>query len=106
MARLLPGSRSTVTTVTAVVKSPRALRNSDDESEEVGILEVFEDTILGARKAKQWFRAKNALSVILDEHRDLKRGESSWRGKSRLWAERERKAPGWRIAWRKLVSTF
>src|SRR5947208_1327090 len=58
MPWILPGSRSTVTTVTPVVKWPRALRNSNDESEEVGILEVFEDTILGARKAKQWFRAK------------------------------------------------
>jgi len=28
------------------------LRNSEDESEDVGILEVFEDTILAAGKAK------------------------------------------------------
>src|SRR6266481_8272541 len=56
MPWILPGSRSTVTTVTPVVKWPRALRNSDDESEEVGILEVFEDTILAAGKAKQRVR--------------------------------------------------
>src|SRR5260370_40782565 len=32
MPWILPGSRSTVTTVTPVEKWPRALRNSDDES--------------------------------------------------------------------------
>src|SRR5229473_6912976 len=53
MPWILPGSRSTVTTVTPVEKWPRALRNSEDESDGVGILEVFEDTILGAGKAKQ-----------------------------------------------------
>ena len=53
MPWIFPGSRSTVTTVTPVVKWPRALRNSNDESKEFGILEVFEDTILGAGKAKQ-----------------------------------------------------
>src|SRR5882762_11871796 len=53
MPWILPGSRSTVTMVTPVVKWPRALRNSNDESEEVGILEVFEDTILAAGKAKR-----------------------------------------------------
>ena len=59
MPWILPGSRSTVTTVTPVVKWPRALRNSNDESEEVGILEVFEDTILSAGKAKQRIRIGN-----------------------------------------------
>ena len=53
-----------VTTVTPVVKWPRALRNSNDESEEVGILEVFEDTILGARKAKRRIRIGDEVTRI------------------------------------------
>src|SRR5260370_133299 len=53
MPWILPGSCSTVTTVTPVANRPIALRNSDDESAEVGIWEVFEDTILGAGKAKR-----------------------------------------------------
>src|SRR5437667_790447 len=64
MPWILPGSRSTVTTVTPVVKWPRALRNSDDDSEEVGILEVFEDTILGTRKAKWRARIENEVMAI------------------------------------------
>src|SRR5882762_1741622 len=64
MPWILPGSRSTVTTVTPVVKWPSALRNSDDESEEVGILEVFEDTILAAGKAKRRVRIGIALPAI------------------------------------------
>src|SRR5229473_6293883 len=53
MPWILPGSRSTVITVTPVVKWPRALRNSDGESGGGGILEVFEDNILGAGKGKR-----------------------------------------------------
>ncbi len=53
-----------MTTVTPVVKWPRALRNSDDEIEEVGILEVFEDTILGARKAKRRIRIADEVTGI------------------------------------------
>src|SRR5260370_34726131 len=60
MPWILPGSRSTVTTVTPVEKWPRALRNSDDESGGVGILEVFEDTIVGTGKAKRQIRVVNA----------------------------------------------
>src|SRR5713226_8551662 len=56
MPWILPGSSSTVITVTPVVKWARALRNSNGESDGVGILEVFEDTILGAGKAKRRIR--------------------------------------------------
>src|SRR5258708_40312193 len=64
MPWILPGSCSTVTTVTPVANRPIALRNSDNESEEVGILEVFEDTILGAGKAKQCVRTGNGVAAI------------------------------------------
>src|SRR5260370_24334272 len=64
MPWILPGSCSTVTTVTPVANRPIALRNSDNESEEVGILEVFEDTILGAGKAKQCVRMGNSVAAI------------------------------------------
>src|SRR5437016_2925323 len=64
MPWILPGSRSTVTTVTPVVKWPRALRNSNDESEEVGIWEVFEDTILATGKAKWRVHIRNAWQAI------------------------------------------
>src|SRR5260370_1600705 len=64
MPWILPGSCSTVTTVTPVANRPIALRNSDDESEEVGIWEVFEDTILGAGKAKRWIRMGNSVAAI------------------------------------------
>src|SRR6266851_5513167 len=64
MPWILPGSRSTVTTVTPVVKWPSALRNSKDESGGGGILEVFEDTILGAGKAKRRIRIVNAQAAI------------------------------------------
>src|SRR5260370_7242936 len=64
MPWILPGSCSTVTTVTPVANRPIALRNSDNESEEVGIWEVFEDTILGAGKAKQCVRMGNSLAPI------------------------------------------
>src|SRR6266481_4297624 len=93
MPWILPGSRSTVTTVTPVEKWPRALRNSIVESDGVGILEVFEDTILGAAKAKR---------RPFERRRDLKRGEDSWRERSRYWAEQERKVPDWPIAWQRL----
>src|SRR5258708_3053090 len=64
MAGVLAGWGSTVTTVTPVANRPIALRNSDDESEEVGIWEVFEDTILGAGKAKRWIRMGNSVAAI------------------------------------------
>src|SRR5260370_14122415 len=97
MPWILPGSRSTVTTVTPVVKWPRALRNSDDESEEVGILEVFEDTILGAGKAKQ--RTKRRIAAAIRRIGAIRNGaESLWRERSGYWAEQEPKAPGLRIA--------
>src|SRR5260370_27512529 len=64
MPWILPGSCSTVTTVTPVANRPIALRNSDNESEEVGIWEVFEDTILGAGKAKQCVRMGNSVAAI------------------------------------------
>src|SRR5260370_35093428 len=63
MPWILPGSCSTVTTVTPVANRPIALRNSDNESEEVGIWEVFEDTILGAGKAKQCVRMGNSVAA-------------------------------------------
>src|SRR5260370_35308641 len=53
MPWIFPGSRSTVTTVTPVVKWPSALRNSNGVSRGVGIFEVFEDTILRTGKAKR-----------------------------------------------------
>src|SRR6266851_31861 len=56
MPWILPGSRSTVITVTPVVKWPRALRNSNGESGGHGILEVFEDTLLGGGRANRRFR--------------------------------------------------
>src|SRR5260370_32550610 len=61
---ILRGSCSTVTTVTPVANRPIALRKSDNESEEVGIWEVFEDTILGAGKAKQCVRMGNSVAAI------------------------------------------
>src|SRR6266852_618942 len=64
MPWILPGSRSTVTTVTPVVKWPRALRNSNEVSCGVSILEVFEDTILGAGKAKRRIRIGNEAAAI------------------------------------------
>src|SRR5437016_4306313 len=104
MPWIFPGSRSTVTTVTPVVKWPRASRNSNDESEEIGIVEVFEDTILGAGKAKQRIRI-GECGGDSNERRDLERGEHSWRERSRFWAERGRKAPGLRFAWQRLANT-
>src|SRR5258708_27265423 len=47
MPWILPGSRSTVTTVTPVEKWPRALRNSRDESGGGGVFVGFLDYILG-----------------------------------------------------------
>src|SRR6266403_5432423 len=85
MPWILPGSRSTVTTVTPVENWPSALRNSRVVSGEIVIFEVFEDTILNGGKAKR---------------RRIDRSEGSWREKSRYWGERERKAPGWPIAGR------
>src|SRR6266550_2754435 len=64
MPWILPGSRSTVTTVTPVVKCPRALRNSNAVRCGVSILEVFEDTILGAGKAKRRIRIGNEVAAI------------------------------------------
>src|SRR5260370_41155357 len=64
MPWMLPGSRATVITVTPVVKWPRALRNSNDESGGVGILEVFEDTIPGAGKAKRRSRMGCGATTI------------------------------------------
>src|SRR5882762_2466491 len=64
MPWILPGSRSTVTTVTPVEKWPRALRNSDGESDGVGIWQVFEDTILGAGKAKRRKRVGCGTATI------------------------------------------
>src|SRR5467141_3992924 len=63
MPWILLGSNSTVTTVTPVVKWPSALRNSNAVSCGVGILEVFEDTILGAGKAKRRIRVGNAAAA-------------------------------------------
>jgi len=83
----------------------RALRNSEDESEDVGILEVFEDTILAAGKSEVASSYRNCLAGNSLEQRDWKWGEHSWREKSRFWAERARKAPGSHIAWRRPVST-
>jgi hypothetical protein len=64
MPWILPGSNSTVTTVTPVVKWPSALRNSNVVRCGVSILEVFEDTILGAGKAKWRIRIANAVAAI------------------------------------------
>src|SRR5882762_7887623 len=89
MPWILPSSRSTVTTVTPVENWPSALRNSRVVSGEIVILEVFEDTISGGGKAKR-------------EQKDW--SERIWREKSRFWGERERKAPGWRIAGQRPVS--
>src|SRR2546421_8762727 len=98
MPWILPGSRSTVTTVTPVAKWPRALRNSDDESEEVGILEVFEDTILGALNAKQRIRIGNAAAIRMTcairngaNHHGAKDRDSGRNGSRRL---RARVSPG------------
>src|SRR6266478_7753377 len=94
MPWILPGSRSTVMTVTPVVKWPRALRNSIDESEEVGILEVFEDTILAAGKAKRRVRIGIAwpairLSSVIGNGVNIhgaKDRDSRWNGSRRLRA--------------------
>src|SRR5712664_4473288 len=88
MPWILPGSRSTVTTVTPVVKWPRALRNSNAVSCGVGILEVFEDTILGAGKAKQ--RKMRRIAAAIRMTGAIRNGaELLWRERSRFWAERE-----------------
>src|SRR6266702_828886 len=101
MPLIVPGSRSTVTTVTPVVKWPSALRNSNGVSRGVGIFEVFEDTILRTGKEKR--RMPTEIADVYDRgaSRNPERSEESWREKSRYWEERERKAPGWRTAWRK-----
>src|SRR5260370_40058613 len=53
MPWILPGSRSTVTTVTPVEKWPRALRNSDDESGGGGGVVVFFVIIRGRGEGKR-----------------------------------------------------
>src|SRR6266446_4691591 len=99
MPWIFPGSRSTVTTVTPVVKWPSALRNSNRLSRDVGIFEVFEDTILRTGKAKR--RMPTEIADVYDRgaSRNPERSEESWREESRYWEERERKAPRWRTAW-------
>src|SRR6266571_1026080 len=83
MPWIFPGSRSTVTTVTPVVKWPRALRNSNGVSRGVGIFEVFEDTILRTGKAKR--RMPTEIAGVYDRgaSRNPKRSEESWRDFSR-----------------------
>src|SRR6266436_66106 len=78
MPWILPGSRSTVTTVTPVENWPSALRNSRVVSGEVVIFEVFEDTILSCGKAKR--RGKIGANDHDAKNRDI---GGHWSGRVR-----------------------